>query len=202
MKKMMTIIGTCLVLVMGAAVANAGQANIGEGSVIIADGFAAPNSYPTGLLPGIFREWCNNGDDIPECFPTVELAVVDAKKREAVGTIYAWGQDFIASPDGNTISFREFIYYDLEGGELFTISEAPGHPGGAFADPSIIIPKSGIPGAVVLLGGAEGRVAGGTGIYEGAGGKYSTRLKVEFVGGIAVYYDELYFSFPEVRIEN
>jgi len=202
MKKKIAIIGICLVVAMGAGAVHADQFVLGEGSVIIADGFSEANSYPTGLLPEIFQEWCNNGDDTPECFPTVKLPVVDAKKREAVGTIYAWGQDFVASADGGTISFREFIYYDLDGGELFTISEAPGHPGGAFGDPSIIIPKSGIPGAVVLLGGAEGRVAGGTGIYQGAAGKYSTRLKVEFVDGVGVYYDELYFSFRDVRIEN
>ena len=83
---------------------------------------------------------------------------------------------------------------------MYTISEEPGHPGGAFADPEIIIPKEGVQ---VLLGGAEGRVAGGTGKYAGAYGGYSTRLKVEIDGaGNFFYYDELYIRFREIRVEN
>jgi hypothetical protein len=60
------------------------------------------------------------------------------------------------------------------------ISFDGGHPGGAFADPTLVIPKH---GDIVLLGGAEGLVVGGTGKYLGATGPYSTRLKVETEGG-------------------
>jgi hypothetical protein len=42
------------------------------------------------------------------------------------------------------------------------------------------IPKH---GDIVLLGGAEGLVVGGTGQYRNARGPYSTRLKVETIGG-------------------
>lgn len=175
---------------------------LGSGSIIVAEGFASPNAFPTSQLPDQFHEWCNNGDDTPECVPTVELEVFDAKKVESLGYIYAWGQDFEGSADGVTLRFREFIYYNLDGGELFTISEPSGHPAGAFADPTLVIPKSGIAGAVVLLGGAEGLVTGGTGRYAGAGGGYSTRLKVEFVDGNPIYYDELYIRFRDVRVEN
>lgn len=127
--------------------------------------------------------------------------MVDAKRGEPLGSIYAWGQDFAASADGRSLNFREFVLYDLDGGQLFTLSRPGGHPGGAFADPSIVIPKA---GDQVLLGGAEGELVGGTGIYAGASGGYSTRLKVEvdFASGFFVYYDELYFRFREVRVEN
>lgn len=202
MRKTIMIFGICCVFALAANAANAGQPALGNGSIVIAEGFANQNTFPTEVLPDIFHEWCNNGDDIPECFPTVELQVVDAKKTETLGSMYAWGQDFKASADGGTIQFREFIYYELDGGELFTISQAPGHPAGAFADPSLVPPKSGLAGAVVLLGGAEGLVIGGTGIYDGANGDYSTRLKVEFINGNPVFYDELYISFREVRVEN
>ena len=70
-------------------------------------------------------------------------------------------------------------------------------PGCAFADPSLVIPKH---GDLVLLGGAEGLVVGGTGKDRTARGPYSTRLKLETVGGSFVYYDELYFRFREVEI--
>jgi len=60
-----------------------------------------------------------------------------------------------------------------------------------------VIPKH---GDVVLLGGAEGLVVGGTGKYRSARGSYSTRLKLETIGGVFSYYDELYFRFREVEI--
>ena len=53
----------------------------------------------------------------------------------------------------------------------------------------------------MLLGGAEGDVVGGTGQYGKAGGRYSTRLKVEFDGLNPTYYDELYIRFREVRVK-
>lgn len=183
------------------AVALAAPTTLGSGSIVVAEGFSAPNDHPTELLPALFHEWCNNGDAVPECFPTVKLAIADAKNGQPLGMIYAWGQDFGASPDGGSLVFREFILYELDGGQLFTISRHPGHPGGAFADPAVVIPKH---GDVVLLGGAEGEVVGGGGAYAGAGGAYSTRLKVEldYASGAFVYYDELYFRFREVRLEN
>jgi hypothetical protein len=174
---------------------------LGAGSIIVAEGFSAPNAYPTELLPPVFHDWCNNGDAIPECGPTVQLEVFDAKNGKSVGFIYAWGQDFGGSADGVSLVFREFILYDLDGGQLYTISEDGGHPGGAFADPTVVIPKV---ADQVLLGGAEGQVVGGTGLYAGASGGYSPRLTVEvdFARGFFVYYDELYWRFREVRIEN
>ena len=53
----------------------------------------------------------------------------------------------------------------------------------------------------MLLGGAEGLVVGGTGQYRNARGPYSTRLKVETIGGFFAYYDELFFRFREVEIQ-
>lgn len=197
---MLAIVGAGCAFIAQAAVADSSADP--QGSVMIADGFAAPNTFDTSLLPEVFHQWCNNGDDIPECVPTVELEVFDERKEKSLGFIYAWGQDFEASADGVTLRFREFIYYALNRGELFTISDDSGHPAGAFADPALVIPKSGIAGAVVLLGGAEGQVVGGTGIYHRSGGGYSTRLKVEFAGGNPVYYDELYFRFRYVRVRN
>jgi hypothetical protein len=198
---LLLIVALFLLVPISTASAAKPSSPLGDGSIIVAEGFSAPNAYDTALLPPVFHAWCNNGDAIPECGPTVQLEVFDAKKGQSLGFIYAWGQDFGGSADGVSLVFREFILYDLKGGQLYTISEDGGHPGGAFADPTIVIPKA---GDQVLLGGAEGQVVGGTGVYTGASGGYSTRLKVEvdFASGFFVYYDELYFRFREVRIEN
>ena len=122
----------------------------------------------------------------------------DSKKARRLGTIHAWGKDFRSTVSG-TLQFKEFVLYQLRDGQLYTLSQDGGHPGGAFADPSLVIPKH---GDVVLLGGAEGLVVGGTGNYRNAGGPYSTRLKLETIGGVFVYYDELFFRFREVEISS
>ena len=167
-----------------------------NGSMIIAEGFAAANTY-SGRLPGFFASWCADSEDGSACIPTVALDVYDPKKARRLGTVYAWGKDFRSTASG-TLQFKEFILYDLRGGKLYTLSLDGGHPGGAFADPSLVIPKH---GDVVLLGGAEGLVVGGTGKYRNARGPYSTRLKVETIGGFFAYYDELFFRFREVDIQ-
>jgi hypothetical protein len=172
------------------------QAQSPTGSMILAEGFAAPNTY-SGLLPGFFASWCADTEDGSQCIPTVTLDVFDAKKARRLGAIHAWGKDFTSTASG-TLQFKEFVLYELRDGQLYTLSQDGGHPGGAFADPSLIIPKH---GDVVLLGGAEGLVVGGTGQYRNARGPYSTRLKLETIGGAFAYYDELFFRFREVEIQ-
>ena len=172
------------------------QAQSPNGSMIPAEGFASPNTY-SGLLPGFFESWCTDPEDGSRCIPTVTLDVFDSKKARRLGVIHAWGKDFRSTASG-TLQFKEFVLYALRDGQLYTLSQDGGHPGGAFADPSLVIPKQ---GDVVLLGGAEGLVVGGTGKYKNAGGPYSTRLKLETIGGFFAYYDELFFRFREVEIE-
>ncbi len=165
------------------------------GSIIVAEGFAAPNNYG-GPLPGFFQSWCADVQSGGQCIPTVTLDIFDSRRAKRLGAAHAWGKDFISTASG-TLQFKEFILYELEDGQLFTLSQDGGHPGGAFADPTLVIPKH---GELVLLGGAEGLVVGGTGKYRTAGGPYSTRLKVETTGGFFTYYDELFFRFREVDI--
>jgi hypothetical protein len=185
MKGFAAVFFACLLAGTGNALAGP------NGSVIIAEGFSAPNSY-SGELPDIFVEWCGG-----VCFPTVTLAVTDAKKTRHLGYIHAWGKE--PTGTGVTIQFKEFIIGEFSGGQIYTISQEGGHPGGAFADPSLIPPKQGV---VVLVGGAEGQVVGGTGKYADASGAYSTRLKVEDDGnGTFIYYDELYFRYREVKLD-
>ena len=185
-------------LVFFAVLSNGGvpQAQSPTGSMMLAEGFAAPNAY-SGPLPGFFESWCADTEDGSRCIPTVTLDVFDAKKARRLGMIHAWGKDFRSTASG-TLQFKEFILYELHEGQLYTLSQDGGHPGGAFADASLVIPKH---GDVVLLGGAEGLVVGGTGKYRTARGPYSTRLKVETIGGFFAYYDELFFRFREVDVD-
>lgn len=183
-----------LTLLLTGCLACAGNAVAGpNGSVIIAEGFSAPNSY-SGPMPPPFADWCAG-----ICFPTVSLEVVDAKKARSMGFVHAWGKEPTATPDGSTIQFKEFIIGEFSGGQVWTISLDGGHAAGTFADPGLIPPKF---GAVVLMGGAEGEVIGGTGKYRKAAGGYSTRLKLEADGGgNFIYYDELYFRYREVKVD-
>ena len=144
------------------------------GSMIVAEGFAAPNTY-SGHLPDFFEAWCADTEDGTRCIPTVTLDVFDSKKARRLGVVHAWGKDFRSTASG-TLQFKEFVLYELREGQLYTLSQDGGHPGGAFADPSLVIPKH---GDLVLLGGAEGLVVGGTGRYSSARGPSSTRLKLE-----------------------
>jgi hypothetical protein len=182
----------CLVLGSAAAVA---QTQGTSGSMLLAEGFASPNTY-SGPLPSFFATWCNDTEDGQPCIRTVRLDVFDVEKVRQRGAIYAWGKDFKSTASG-TLQFKEFVLYDLDDGQLYTLSQDGGHPGGAFADPALVPPKQ---GDVVLLGGAEGVVVGGTERYRSAAGPYSTRLKVETIGGFFAYYDELFFRFREVNV--
>ena len=61
------------------------QAQSATGSMILAEGFASPNTY-SGPLPGFFESWCaDTEDDGSRCVPTVTLAVFDPKKVRRVG---------------------------------------------------------------------------------------------------------------------
>lgn len=162
-----------------------------NGSMAIVEGAPAPNSY-AGEIPAALEDWCEG-----VCLPLVTLEMVDPQKTRSLGVLHTWGKDFDFG--STTIQFKEFIIYELSGGQFYTVSQDGSQPTAAFIDQSLLPPKV---GAQVLIGGTEGVVLPGTGKYESAGGPYSTRLKLETdeVGNI-VYYDELYFRFREVKLD-
>ena len=92
------------------------QAQSPTGSMILAEGFASPNTY-SGLLPGFFDSWCADTEDGNPCIPTVTLDVFDSKKARRLGTIHAWGKDFRSTASG-TLQFKEFVLYALRDGQL------------------------------------------------------------------------------------
>lgn len=184
MKRMSIVFG--LALWCGAVGAFAGP----NGSMAIVEGAPASNRYD-GDLPEALTEWCQS-----VCVPLVTLEMVDVKKNRPLGILHTWGKNF--NFGSTVIQFEEFIVYELEGGQFYTVSQDGSQPTAALIDGDLLTPKV---GTQVWIGGTEGMVLPGTGKYRKAGGPYSTRLKLEFDDdGNIVYYDELYFRFREVNL--
>jgi hypothetical protein len=118
------------------------------------------------------------------------------QKAEPIGLLHTWGKGFRGA--GMSIQFDEFIVYEVNGGEFYTVSGDTAPPTASPVPTGLLTPKV---GAQVWMGGTEGQVLPGTGKYGTAGGPYSTRLKLEFDdAGNIVYYDELLFRFREIKV--
>lgn len=111
---------------------------------------------------------------------------------------HVWGRDFVFGA-GGSLCFSEFIVFALAQGDLH-IASGPNGTCGAPIDPALKAPKYPELGAlVVIAGGGDGVIAGGTGRYANWSGSFSDRVFVGFgeptsgVGGI-VYYDQLWFG--------
>ena len=161
--------------------------------VFITRGLSNANDY-SGELPDVFYDWCDGS-----CFPSTKMEILDAKTEKPKGMIYSWGKDFV--DDGNippqTLCFSEFIMYQLDQGDLYTISTGDGACG-AFMNPALVTPISD-PNAVILAGGGDGVIAGGTRKFKNWSGTYSTRLFVEFLDGNIHYYDELFYRLTRSK---
>jgi hypothetical protein len=138
-----------------------------------------------------FVDWCSGN-----CFPTTQFPVYDSTGNKG-GVAYVWGKAF-AFGTGGSLCFSEFVAFSLNEGDLHVVSGANGTCG-APIDPSLKPPLHADLGAlVVIAGGGDGLIAGGTGRFQGWTGSYTDRVFVGFggptsgVGGI-VYYDQLWF---------
>jgi len=159
---------------------------------LIYDGLAAANlrAMPTGVAA--FDAWCDN-----RCSPTVQQPVYDMSTGQQKGTIYVWAI-FPLNPGpgiASSFCFSEFFVVALAEGDLHAHS-GPNGTCGATMDPIIKPPKHGA--AVVIAGGGDGEITGGTRKYRNWTGTFTDRVFVGFgeggVGGI-IYYDSLMFSF-------
>lgn len=175
-----------------ALVAWAGPAAATQNLQFIADGVPVAN-LKVQPATSAFDAWCSG-----RCFPTTQFPVYDPGNGQPKGTAYVWGRDF-AFGAGGSLCFSEFIVFALAQGELHIASGVNGTCG-APIDPALKAPKYPELGAtVVLAGGGDGVIAGGTGKYTNWAGTFSDRVFVGFgaptagVGGI-VYYDQLWFS--------
>ena len=170
----------------------AGPAAATQTLQLIADGVPAANAKAQPSTPA-FDAWCSG-----RCFPTTQFPVNDPGNGQSKGMAYVWGRDF-AFGAGGSLCFSEFIVFALAQGELHIASGVNGTCG-APIDPNLKAPKYPELGAtVVIAGGGDGVIAGGTGKYTNWTGTFSDRVFVGFgaptagIGGI-VYYDQLWFS--------
>lgn len=159
---------------------------------LIADGVPAANTAAPPATAA-FAAWCAG-----RCFPTTQFPVYDPGNRQPKGIAHVWGRDFVFSA-GGSLCFSEFITFALAQGELY-IASGPNGTCGAPIDPALKPPRYVELGAtVVIAGGGDGAIVGGTGSYAGWNGTFSDRVFVGFgaptsgVGGI-VYYDQLWFG--------
>lgn len=177
---------------VAALAATSGAALASNSIQLLVHGLANPN----GAAPpttAAFAAWCSG-----VCFPTTHQVVVDPGNGQPKGAIYVWGKNFQFGA-GGSLCFSEFIVFDLNEGQVHVASGDRGTCG-APMDPALKPPLYPERGAtVVIAGGGDGAIVGGTGRYRNWKGTYTDRVFVGFgppnagVGGI-VYYDQLWFS--------
>ncbi len=168
-------------------VASGGGASSPQSIVLVYNGPAVPNTHSTPATSS-FTTWCDS-----DCEPSVSMPAVDASTGKVQGAIYVWTKNLDLT--GGPLAFGEFIWFDLDNGDIYVHSGESGTVG-ALMDPSVKPPThlNGDPGAVVG-GGGDGDIVGGTGKYKKWTGTYTDRVFVElnFAGG-ANYYDQLLWS--------
>jgi hypothetical protein len=164
---------------------------------LIYDGPATQNTRPAPTS-ALFHDWCTAATGT--CFPTVQQTVYDMSTGQAKGTIYVWGAfPFNGGPAiPSSFCFSEFFIVALAEGDLYAYS-GPNGTCGATMDPAIKPPGAGAD--VVIAGGGDGVIAGGTRKFQNWSGTFTDRVFVGFsadptqgVSGI-IYYDSLMFSF-------
>lgn len=159
---------------------------------LLVHGLAVANGAPPPATAA-FAGWCAG-----VCFPTTRQTVLDPGTKQPKGEIRVWGKNFQFGA-GGSLCFSEFIVFALETGEVHVASGERGTCG-APIDPALKPPLHADKGAlVVIAGGGDGVIVGGTGRHLNWTGTYTDRVFVGFgaptsgVGGI-VYYDQLWFA--------
>ena len=177
---------------VAATISLSGLATAANSIDLVVNGIAAPNltAPPTTTA---FASWCAG-----VCFPTTNQPVSDPATGQKKGAITVWGKNF-AYGAGGSLCFSEFIVFSLDQGQIHVASGANGTCG-AQIDPALKPPLHQDLGAlVVIAGGGDGAIVGGSGKYKNWTGTYTDRVFVGFgaptsgVGGI-IYYDQLWFS--------
>jgi hypothetical protein len=159
---------------------------------LLSNGIAKPNmTAPPDTAA--FASWCAG-----VCFPTTNQPVYDPATGQEKGALTVWGKNFSYGA-GGSLCFSEFIVFSLDQGQIHVASGDNGTCG-APIDPALKPPLHQDLGAlVVIAGGGDGTIVGGTGKYKNWTGTFTDRVFVGFgaptsgVGGI-IYYDQLWVS--------
>ena len=179
----------CSAIVFAVVICFSGMATAANNIVLIFSGDAVPNTHAQPNLQA-FTDWCT-----PTCAPSVQQPMYDASTGQLKGKIYVWTTPFVIAADGNSLCFSEFIVFALSQGDIYTHSGPLGTCGG-FIDPALKPATHAAQPAVVVGGGGDGIIVGGTGKYKNWTGTYTDRVFVEltFAPGGTNYYDQLFFS--------
>lgn len=169
-----------------------GPAAAGERINLVFNGLPAANVQAVPAT-SVFAQWCES-----VCFPTTQFPVHDAATGQLRGQAQVWGKNFQVESDGS-LCFSEFIAFSLADGELHILSGPRGTCGAPISAKlkPPLYPERGA--LVVIAGGGDGDIVGGSGRYLNWTGTFTDRVFVGFglpdsgVGGI-VYYDQLWFS--------
>ncbi len=161
-------------------------------------GAPAPNGY-LGAYPEVLTAFCNGNNANCVALATTQFELFDPRTNQPQGFAYVWGKDYQYG-SGSTVCFTEFILYDLKEGQIYTQGDAGGTCG-ATLDPNLVSPVS--PNAVVVIaGGGDGDIVGGTRKFNNLKGSYTDRVFVEFSQNFEiVYYDSLFFSLMPLPSE-
>lgn len=159
---------------------------------LLFNGVPTANTAPLPNAASV-AAWCGG-----ICFPTTQFPVYDASTGQKKGDANIWGRPFVFGT-GGSLCFSEFIWLSLDEGDIYMASPNNGTCG-AQIDPAMKPPKYPELGAlVVIAGGGDGAIVGGTRKFAKWTGTFTDRVFVGFgapssgVGGI-VYYDQLWFS--------
>jgi hypothetical protein len=178
--------------VFAAAAAVCGTAAATNNIQLVTNGLAVPNNAAPPATAA-FAAWCAG-----VCFPTTHQPAYDPATGQPKGSFVVWGKNFEFGT-GGSLCFSEFIVFNLEQGELHVASGDRGTCG-APIDAALKPPMHADKGALVVIGGGgDGSIVGGTGRFQNWSGTYTDRVFVGFgapssgVGGI-IYYDQLWFS--------
>ena len=171
-----------------------GAASATNNIELVYSGLAEGNTSPP-LSARAFTDWCQGN-----CFPTVQQPVYDASTGQRKGTVNIWGKPFSFGTNGS-LCFSEFSAFTLDQGAVY-LASGPNGTCGAPIDPNLKAPKFADHGAlVVIAGGGDGTILGGTGKYAQWTGTFTDRVFVGFgvrgtgaLGTGIIYYDQLWFS--------
>jgi hypothetical protein len=182
-----TVVFLLVAGIAGYAAGTGSSGNAPPNVVLIYNGPSIANTHAAPNTPA-FTSWCaTNGG----CSPSVNLPVYDASTGQLEGRTYVWTKNFVFSSDGKSECFGEFVWFALNDGDIYSDSGSNGTCGGAI-DGSLKQPTHITGPGVVVAGGGDGTIVGGTGKFAKWTGTYTDRVFVEL--GSSNYYDQLFWS--------
>ncbi|MFA0812050.1 hypothetical protein [Microbulbifer epialgicus] len=162
----------------------AGSAHASISLVWVARSEPETNDFPVDDLPKEWQAWCGS----QECDAVAKLQLRSAVTERVIGEVYSWSKSLRIGTQ--SLCFDEFLIFRFSLGDLYTVSNEQGACGG-FMDADLYPPLN--DNGLVLGGGSDGSIVGGTGFFGLAEGNYTSRLFLEYIEQDPAFYNELLF---------